>query len=306
MERPPVLDFDSDYYKTILDNLYEGVYFVDCDRRITYWNKGAEHLTGFRKEDVVGLRCADNILTHMSLDGVGICQSGCPLAGTITDGQSHEIEVYLHHRDGHRVPVVVRSTPIKDREGRIIGAVEVFRDALHMEYQRKRIEQLEQMALLDSLTRLANRQHTEANLQIRLEEFSRYGWSFGILFIDIDHFKRINDSFGHLTGDKVLKLVSMTLLNSLRPFDFLGRWGGEEFVAVVVNVNAEQLSQIAERSRRLVAASTLQVGQGTIEVTVSIGATMARVLDKLEDLVSRADALMYQGKQAGRNQVRLG
>jgi len=165
------------------------------------------------------------------------------------------------------------------------------------------MKQLEEMALLDPLTRLANRQHIEANLQRRLEEYTRYGWTFGVLFIDIDHFKKINDSYGHDIGDKVLKLVSLTLQNSLRPFDFLGRWGGEEFVALVVNVNEKQLVHIAERARRLLEQSQILLKQDPIKVTVSMGATMAIRGDTLEDLIKRADRLMYRSKSAGRNRV---
>ncbi|MBW1807457.1 MAG: sensor domain-containing diguanylate cyclase [Deltaproteobacteria bacterium] len=260
-------------------------------------------LTGYAREEVVGSRCSDNILVHVDHQGNSLCASGCPLAATMSDGKNRETQVFMSHKDGHRVLVSVRTTPLHDSEGRIIGAVEIFRDLSHQEAMYKKMKQLENLALLDPLTRLANRRHIETSLQSRLEELTRYGWPFGVLFIDIDHFKEINDSNGHNVGDKVLKLVSLTLLNSLRPFDFLGRWGGEEFVAIVVNVDKRKLTYIADRARSLIEQSTLKLGDLSIPVTVSIGATLAKAGDTTESLLNRADALMYRAKAHGRNQV---
>lgn len=289
--------------KDILELLPDGVYFVDPDRRITYWNRAAESISGYPPGMVVGSRCRDNILMHVDENGKSLCDGACPLSDAMATGEQQTASVYLHHRQGHRVPVWVRTAPLRDERGELIGAVEVFQDRSPNLAMAERLQQLERMALLDPLTRLANRGHTEANLQIRLEELTRYEWPFGVLFVDIDHFKKINDRHGHPVGDKLLRLVSMTLLNSLRPFDFLGRWGGDEFVAIVINVSVEQLARIAERSRRLVAQTTLSTGTVQVPVTVSVGATMARRSEGLAGLIARADRLMYRSKSAGRNRV---
>ena len=294
---------DGTFYKELLDNLDEGVYFVDRDRQITFWNKGAQGISGYTSDEVVGKRCKDSILVHVDEKGRNLCDEGCPLAETIQTGEVCEASVYLQHKNGHRIPVSIRAAPIRDEQGNIIGAVETFRDQSHLDAVNQRLRELEKMALLDSLTGLSNRRHIEATMQIRLEELGRYGWAFGILFIDIDDFKTINDTHGHEVGDSVLKLVAMTLLNSLRPFDILGRWGGEEFVAVVVNVNNNQLLQIAERALTLVRHSSLFAHSGAIKVTVSIGATMARAGESVEGLLERADVLMYQAKKSGKNRV---
>ena len=121
--------------------------------------------------------------------------------------------------------------------------------------------------------------------------------------LDVDRFKEINDSRGHDTGDKVLRMVARTLGGNLRSVDAVGRWGGDEFVAVIANTTAEQLLQTAERSRKLVAASSLDAGLDQIRVTVSIGATMAQAEDTPQSLVQRADSLMYRAKAGGRNRV---
>ena len=296
---------DEKFYRELLDNLEEGVYFVDRDRKITYWNKGAQRISGYSAEEVTGKACKDSILVHIDDHGRSLCEEGCPLSETIETGRVCDALVYLQHKDGHRIPVSVRAAPIRNDQGKIIGAVESFRDQSRMDAVNQRLQELEKMALIDALTGLSNRRHIEATMQVRLEELARYGWTFGVLFIDIDDFKPINDTHGHEVGDSVLKLVSMTLLNSLRPFDILGRWGGEEFVAVVVNVNKSQLLHIAERALTLVQHSSLFAPSGAIKVTVSIGATMAVAGESVPALLERADVLMYQSKKSGKNQVTL-
>jgi len=98
------------FYRTLLGNLYDGVYFVNRDCRITYWNSGAESIAGYSRSEVVGSRCSDNVLMHVDEDGQCLCQGlMCPLEETMSDGKSRTAEVFLHHRNGHRVPVRVRT-----------------------------------------------------------------------------------------------------------------------------------------------------------------------------------------------------
>jgi diguanylate cyclase (GGDEF)-like protein/PAS domain S-box-containing protein len=293
----------KEFYKNLLDETYDGIYFVDLERRILYWNKGAERLTGFKRSDVVGKRCCDKILAHTDMRVRSMCELDCPLIGTMASGVGREAEMYLRHKDGHRLLTSVRTRPLTDSSGNVVGAVEIFRDRTHQEALAHRIGQLEELALLDPLTKLANRRHTEGTLETRLQEMSRYGGRFGVLFIDIDEFKEINDSYGHDSGDKVLSLSSQTISNSLRPFDFLGRWGGDEFVAIITNVNKEQLIEIADRARLLVENTRFNLNSNAIDVTVSIGAALAGRRDTIEGLLKRADKLMYQSKRSGRNKV---
>lgn len=297
----PSQDFDA----SLLDNLYDGVYFVDTDRQITYWNKGAERLTGHSADDVTGSRCSDNLLRHITKDGESLCQGVCPLAQSILDGKDREAEVYLHHKEGYRVPVLVRTMPIRDAADKIIGGVEIFSDNAALASMRKRIVELEELALVDHLTQAGNRRYSEMIIQSRIEEAKRYGWQFGLLFIDIDHFKHINDTLGHKQGDEVLTMVGKTIMLGTRRGDCVGRWGGEEFVVVAANANEKQLYRVAERIRMLVEKSSVMSGAEVIQVTVSIGATVGRVTDKVDSVIRRADQLMYRSKVSGRNRVTI-
>ncbi len=294
----------DDFYKTLLDNLSEAVYFVDCDRRISYWNKAAETLTGRTASEVLGFCCSDNILVHTDNAGTQLCLMGCPLNAMMTDGQIHEASVYLRHKDGHRVPVQIKVIPIRDSSGKITGGIETFTDNSSNIRMKEQISQLETMSLIDELTQAGNRRYANITLETRLSEFKRYGWPFGMIMIDIDNFKRVNDVFGHGIGDEVLKMVARTISGNMRSAgSMFFRWGGEEFIILASNVTSLQLFELSERMRILVATSALKKGELEISVTVSAGAAIANPEDDADSLVRRADVLMYKSKTDGRNRT---
>jgi diguanylate cyclase (GGDEF)-like protein/PAS domain S-box-containing protein len=294
------------FYQSLLDNLYDGVYFMDRNRQIIYWNKGAERITGFLAPEVVGTRCWDNVLMHTDMEGKQLCLEVCPAVESMDKGAMLEADVYLHHRAGHRVPVKVRVSPICNDNGEVIGAVEVFSDNSERLASLRLIDELREKAYEDPLTGLANRRYMERVIYSRLDEMSRYGWTFGLIFLDIDRFKAVNDTYGHDVGDDVLRMVARTLEYCSRSFDIVARWGGEEFVLVVMNVDRDALGCIAERCRAMVESSRMNIGDKPLLVTISLGATLAFGDDTPESLVKRADALMYRGKQEGRNRVIMG
>lgn len=292
----------KDVYRELLDCITDGVYFTDTDRRIAYWNKGAESLTGFSHADVIGKRCMDSLLIHIDDSGKELCKNGCPLSATLQDGQARDAQVFLHHKSGHRIPVRVRVTPRRDAEGAIIGAVEVFSDHTAYLEIHERLSRMEQLALLDTLTGLANRRYVESAIYSRLEELRRNQWRFGVLFLDIDNFKAVNDTYGHDAGDRVLRMVGQTLNAASRHFDTIGRWGGEEFIAVIANADAQLLHEIGTRLRILVAHSALDDPQ-SLSVTISVGGAEALVEDTPESLLQRADKKLYEAKHTGKNRV---
>ena len=295
----------NEFYKRILDHLYDGVYFVDRDRLITYWNQGAERISGYSSRDVLHSRCYDNVLMHVDANGQQLCFDGCPLMQTIEDGQERQVDAFLHHHDGHRVPVSIRVSPMRNEQGDIVGAVEVFNDNSAQLSALEQISEWQQAALIDALTGCGNRRYTTLKLQSALLEYQSLGSPLGVLFADIDHFKRVNDTYGHETGDQVLHMVAQTLMRNVQPYDFVGRWGGEEFVLLLPRVGRAGLLQVAERLRLLVEHSQLNHAGGSLQVTLSLGGTLARPEDTLETLIARADAKMYESKAAGRNRVTL-
>lgn len=292
--------------KALLADISDGVYFTDRSRKIIYWNNTAERITGFRAAEVTGYHCHDNILNHVDHKGRNLCQFSCPLARTIKDRQPHESDLFLHHKQGHRIPIRARTIPLFDEKNDVTGAAEFFTDASSHESMHQRIAELEQLALLDPLTQLPNRHHLEPEIDSRFNELQRMGFVFGLLFMDIDRFKDFNDSYGHATGDKVLKTVAHTFNATIRPYDLVGRWGGEEFLGVIRNVEIGKLKEIGNRLRVLVNRSTVEFNHQQLSVTISVGATLATMDDSRETLIDRADRLMYRSKKDGGNRLTIG
>ena len=300
------MHLDNVQLADVLENLHDGLYFTDTHRIITFWNHAAERITGYPAAEVLGRSCAANILVHVDTDGRSLCRGLCPLAMTMADCVGREAEVFLRHRDGHRVPVLVRTGPLKDRAGQVVGGVELFTDLSNILANNSRVRELEQLALLDTLTQLANRAYLQREIEARFEEMRRYGIPFGLLFMDIDFFKRFNDTYGHDVGDAVLKLVANTFTANSRAFDVYGRWGGEEFVGVIRSIDAEDLVVLGNRMRVLVNQSFLMHDEARLGVSISLGATVAKPDDTAESLIKRADQLLYRSKKEGRNRLTLG
>lgn len=293
-------------YEKLLESLFDGVYYVDRDKRITFWNKGAERITGFTKEEVMGECCDANILRHIDENGRELCLSGCPLSATLLNGTTLENNIYLHHKEGHRVPVSVRVSPVRDDNGKVVGGIEVFRDNSSSLQIIRELEALKQEAYLDALTGVGNRKYATLKLQTRVYEHDHHKIPFGLIFLDIDHFKGVNDTYGHAIGDDVLVMVGKTISSLLRRSDILARWGGEEFVVILPSATARFLRVIAERIRVFIEQSFIITGNDKLSVTASLGATLALPGDTSKTVIKRADSLMYASKKSGRNRVTIG
>ena len=295
-----VTPIDPSIYKTLLDHVSDGVYIVDLDRRILYWNEGAFRQTGYEADEVVGRRCPEDGLCHVDTAGHRMCLDKCPMTASLHDGGSHEVEIFMRHKQGRRVPVTVRIQPLWAADGSIVGAVQMFSDDTAEQDTRREIEEMGRLAFLDQVTQLPNRRFVEMSLQTALSEYHVHKEPFGVMVIDLDQFKAINDGFGHATGDHALLEVAKTLKGTLRPMDIVGRWGGDEFIAVVHHVNNEILTQLAVRCCAMVAQTSLPNCAGSsVCLSVSIGGTLALPDDTAERLIKRADVLMYQNKTNG-------
>ena len=291
-------------YDLLLDSMFEGVYFVDNNRKITFWNKSAERITGFSYDEVLGKYCYENILQHVDDFGNKLCFGGCPLHKTLGSGVINESIVFLHHKSGHRVQIAIKTVPLYHND-LIAGAAEIFQEFSKENVSKETLEKYKNLALMDQLTNLPNRRFTERHIQQKFKEYHDFNFPFAIVFIDVDHFKFVNDTYGHDVGDDVLKMLSKTYVNAVRNNDFIGRWGGEEFLAIFTNCNEKTLLELSERIRVLVENSTMLANDTELKVTISIGATIVKPEDNYESIIKRADNLMYQSKENGRNRCTL-
>lgn len=157
----------------------------------------------------------------------------------------------------------------------------------------------------DELTGIANRRFLDFHIANRIKETNDFHASFGILFIDIDYFKHVNDAYGHNFGDVVLRELAALIRTSIRSDDIVGRWGGEEFIAVIKVDQERHLRIIGEKIRLAVEQHLFQDEDVSLDVTISIGGTMYQPGESQKDLIQRADQGMYQSKQNGRNQTTI-
>jgi diguanylate cyclase (GGDEF)-like protein/PAS domain S-box-containing protein len=303
---PEVAGLSQEMRDAVLDNLSDGVYFVDRRRRILYWNRGAEHISGFSAAEVVGRRCGDNLLNHCDEAGTSLCgDERCPLLATMLDGHQREVHIYLHHKNGERRPVCVRSAPLHDSSGAVVGAVETFHDDSALVNSRRRASDWERVSMSDPLTGVGNRRMGEVVLAGWIDQYRTAQRPFGLLLADVDSFKHVNDRFGHEVGDDALCAVAGTLAHTSRHGDEIVRWGGDEFLVLLAGADASTLSSVGERARALVKQTRLLAESERVPLSVSVGGTLALPNDTPELIVRRADTLMYRSKLAGRDRTTL-
>jgi two-component system, cell cycle response regulator len=301
-----VITIEANYNNDLIPYLYEGVYVVDQKRKIIFWNEGSERITGYKASEVMSHFCYQNILQHIDINGKQLCLEGCPLHDTLKTGRINEAHVFLRHKDGFRVPVMVKSLPIYDDQQQIVAAIEVFTDERFQRAIYDENIQLKDKLKFDPLTKVANRHFFDFQIAKRIEEACLFNRVFGLLMIDIDHFKTVNDTYGHLVGDEILKIVASSLAANVGSRDTVTRWGGEEFAILIEVDDQESLLNIAEKLRHVIMSSSYQTeATSNITVTVSIGGTLYRKGEDVNTFIGRADQKMYEAKRMGRNQSNI-
>jgi diguanylate cyclase (GGDEF)-like protein len=287
----------------ILGTLDEGVFLLDESRRIVYQNgpgrSGCEgSLSSLQNE-----ACAPGGVCPSDEEGLLSCREACELKRAMRLEVDRSGLFWRLLPNQTRAPAVVHVHPLRGKKGETVGALHVLASRAVPAATGDRIDELERLAYLDGLTGLANRRYLEVTMLSRLNELQRYQREFGVLFADVDCLKAVNDSYGHLEGDRVLRAVAETLAGNVRSSDLFGRWGGDEFLGILSSMDAAQLMATAEKLRALLAASTYKVGGEDLRISVSIGATVASPEDSLETLIARADRLMFHSKSEGRDRV---
>lgn len=292
-------------YLSIINNLHDGVYYVDNNRTILFWNKAAEEITGYAADEIVNKQCQDTHLNHIDDRGRPLCSVGCPLFATLIDGKQRIDNVFVRHKNGHRVPILVKIFPLYE-DGTIIGAIEVFAQSSPKVYEGDLVERLSGIAMHDTLTTLPNRRYLESFLEYKLNEFARFGQIFAVLFADIDDFSKFNNQYGHEVGDMVLSNMGTSIKKSVRKTDLVGRWGGEEFVGIYTITKNYEAPIVGEKFRMLVGNTEVVHNEEALSISVSVGVTVVRQGDTIQSIVDRADQLMYESKKNGKNRVTAG
>ena len=216
------------------------------------------------------------------------------LAGQIP---SYQIEKRCHHLWGHFFWVQETVSLVRDREGQALYLITQLQD---ISERRELARRLEFLVDHDFLTGLFNRRHFEQALELEVERAARYGAPGAVLLIDLDNFKEVNDTFGHMAGDDLLKGIGGLLRHRMRHTDTLARVGGDEFAVLLPQTNAEQAQVVADEIVKALGRQTAVLASQSIRITVSVGVALFDGLGAT-DVLTRADLAMYEAKQAGRN-----
>jgi diguanylate cyclase (GGDEF)-like protein/PAS domain S-box-containing protein len=291
-------------FRAVLEDLQTGVYLVDLDRKILFWNRGAEQISGFFGYEVIGRSCRDEILVHCDSDNIALCKNACPLLETMRNGQPQEVELYLRHKLGQRIPVRVRAIPLKDTQGNIIGAAESFEEP-HTGSRHDRRSKGEPAHNLDNATGLPGSSSSALSLQLYLSGFVQHFVAFSVLRIHADHVNGFMAKHGSIAAEQLLNVLAQTLRSGLRPVDFLGCWADQEFLAILPIHRTRALVRTAERLRAVASRSAITWWGDHLSLTLSIGATTVQPGDSVDDLLARADKALDQCVEEGGNRFVL-
>lgn len=299
------MDYEG-LYLDIINNISEGVYYVDGQRTIQFWNKGAQLLTGYSADEMIGRACNETNLQHINSEGVTLCSQNCPLFKTLVDGELRNDTVMLRHKSGYRISINVNIYPIVNNE-EVIGAIEIFTQNSSKVYTDDVVEELSEIALHDSLTGLPNKRYLESYLSYKLNEYEKFNKLFAVLFANIDDFSSLNNSYSHEVGDELLHNIAQSLKSSIGANDMVGRWSGGEFLGIYSIEKPGDALEIANKFKQMVFNTGVFHEEQYLNTSVSVGITAVQNLDNsVKDIISRANYLMYKSKQSGKNCVTTG
>ncbi|HVW52889.1 MAG TPA: diguanylate cyclase [Trinickia sp.] len=296
-----------------LERVGLGIFAVDRDYRIVLWNRFMDEHSGLPAAKAIGCSFFDcfpdlpRAWLKRKFDTVFLLHSGsfsswqhrpwllpfehdCPITGSLD----------LMQQDCAFMPLI--------ENGEVVAVCVTIADVTELAVAWKErevaLEALRDSSERDALTGLYNRRHVDRRLQAEYNSWTRHQDAFAVLLFDIDHFKRINDTYGHPMGDAVLRKIAATVSPQLRNSDVVGRYGGEEFIVILPHCDEVGAAVVGEKIRAAIENDALDVSTGPLNVTVSVGGSVAYDgLTNVAALVSEADRALYDAKHGGRNQV---
>jgi diguanylate cyclase (GGDEF)-like protein/PAS domain S-box-containing protein len=263
-----------------------GVYLVDRERRIVFWNDGAERISGFHPHEAIGRCCGDGLLVHSDERNVAMCGSACPLTDVMRDGHSRSATVFLRHRDGYRVPVRIHAFAVRDGDGHIVGAAESF-DEVRPESGAAQLEEIGEDGCLHDFDAEDDGLLT-AGLLDNLDEFARRNVPFSVLCIQLHGVDHIRTKLGRQAAEKMLWVVAQTLSTSLGATDLIRRLQADRLAVILEDCPREAIAEVAGRLKDLSRLASIQWWGDNVSATLSIGGAAAHPGDTPESIMNRA------------------
>ena len=292
----------SPYHQMLVENMHDAVMFVDSSMKITFWNHGAERLTGLAPDAVIGRIWLPRLIEMLNDRGLVIPDNECPVAQAISNGVQLVRRHTITGRGGKETQVNVHIIPVLSAKGVKQGATVLLHDMSSETTLEEQIQSLNARATQDALTKVANRAELDRAMVRFIDSHLQRNLPCSLILADIDHFKKINDTYGHQAGDDALITFASLLKRSCRTGDVVARYGGEEFAMLCADCDNAAATARAEKMRREIAAVTHDSLGGTT-FTASFGVTEIQSGDSPETMIRRADRALYEAKEMGRNMV---
>ena len=292
----------TEHFLLLLDSAGEGIFGIDTEGRCTFVNPAAISMLGYSREELMG-REVHPLIHHSRANGTPFPKVECPMFRAVREGKATRTNnEVLWCRNGNSFPADYSAHPIVD-EGRILGAVVVFRNVAEA---RALARKMDYLATHDSLTGLLNRHAFESRVERALDEARKEGWEHALCFIDLDQFKVINDTCGHVAGDELLRQIGALLHGQLAEGDTLGRLGGDEFGVLIEHRALKDALDVVRALLDTIQGLRFVWEEKTFALGASIGVvTITAESESLANALSAADTACYVAKDSGRNRIHV-
>jgi diguanylate cyclase (GGDEF)-like protein/PAS domain S-box-containing protein len=286
----------------LIDNMHDGVAFVDRELRLFAWNTGAERMTGVAAAAAQGRIWTPALLDLRNERGQRVSVEQCPVTLAVQSGVQSLTRLSIAGRSGRDVTIDLHAIPVRKADGSMLGATLLLQDASPEKSLEQQCQALQDRATRDPLTQVANRAEFDRLHELFIEAHMEGALPCSLIITDIDHFKQVNDNYGHPAGDEVLIGFAVLLKSMCRSGDVVARYGGEEFVVLCADCNNAAAAARAEQIRRKL-TELQQPALGNRAITASFGVTELQPGDTPEIMLRRADRALLLAKDQGRNQV---
>jgi diguanylate cyclase (GGDEF)-like protein/PAS domain S-box-containing protein len=298
----PTPECRSLFEQQLIDSMHDGVIFVDEQKNIFMWSKGAERLTGVSSAAAAGRQFTPGLLDICNTAGRRVRDEACPVARALGSMAQLRQRLEILGRQGEHVAIDLHAIPVFCPDGQLHGATILLQDAQSEVSLEEKCEALHDEVTKDPMTKVANRAEFDRMLALFIEAHQQAGLACSLIMSDIDHFKSINDTFGHQAGDEAIITVANLLKTMCRAGDLVARYGGEEFAVLCADCNMADATARAEQIRKKL-AETPHANLSGRRLTSSFGVAQLEPNDTPETLLRRSDQALLTAKAQGRNQV---
>lgn len=290
---------DPNLYRLVVEALPIGVYVVNREGRILLWSAGAERVTGYLRQEVIGRSCGNEFLGYTDSANNALQGNAIPLVEVLRDGHAVDLQVSLKNKGGQFVLVRLHTVLLRDEGGKVQGAVEIFDELSSTAKSDRRGNKLAVHGCIDPVTGVLSSEMVQAHLQEHLNLYATHPVPFSVMCFAIDDLSTIRERYGQAAVDEALRVVAQTLASGLRPTDFVGRWQEFAFLAILSECSEIETVKVGERLSRMVQQTGFSWWGDTLRIAVSVGASPAREHDSPEIITRRAEEALQEGIKTG-------